>query len=134
MKKRAWYILTVALAGCVTPSHETAPVPVEVWTGGDDGLTQRLRDAVEDRLRASPRFVMLPGGVAANPLRVTIPTHVHWRDFGLRTRVRYQLELIRGGRDLGRHAGSCWEAELNRCADQILRAAEIVAAREHEQN
>lgn len=96
-----------------------APLAVEVWTGGDDGLTQRLADAVREEFRASPRFRMVVGRSGA--LRVIIPTHVGWRDIGTRTRVTYRLELERGGRRTAVAGGACWEADLRVCARQILQ-------------
>jgi hypothetical protein len=54
------------------------PTPVEVWTGGDDGLTQGLRFAIENKFKSSSDFV-LSLGKKAGTLIVTIPMHVAWR-------------------------------------------------------
>ncbi len=114
-----------ALAGCVAsvgPRALNAAVsPVEVWTGGDDGLTQRLADAVEDELRRSIRFSYGEAGAVPGALKVIIPTHVHLRDVGDQTRVTYRLELERDGQRRRAKGGSCRESELKRCAQQVVR-------------
>ena len=46
---------------------------VEVWCGGDDGLTLRLRDALENAFKSSPAFA-LSTGKKPGTLIVTIPT------------------------------------------------------------
>ncbi|HUQ94518.1 MAG TPA: hypothetical protein VM120_22740, partial [Bryobacteraceae bacterium] len=42
-------------AGVVTEAAAAKATLVEVWVGGDDGLTQRLRDATEHAFQSSPR-------------------------------------------------------------------------------
>jgi hypothetical protein len=95
--------------------------PVEIWTGGDDGLTQRLADAVADELRRSARFSYGEAGAVPDALKAVIPTHVRWREVGDKTRVTYRLELERDGRRRSARGGSCWEAELKRCAQQVVQ-------------
>jgi hypothetical protein len=64
-RRRIRTLLAVALlagsAACSTAAPTTkvsvrTRVPVEVWTAGDDGLTQRLADAVRDEFRKSALF------------------------------------------------------------------------------
>ena len=98
------------------------PIPVEVWTGGDDGLTQRVRDAVEEGFARSPRFKLVDGGTP-NALRVMIPTHVEGTEMSGRTRVTYQLRLERDGRRLRDTQGVCWEEQISKCGEQVVRAA-----------
>ena len=88
----------------------------EVWTGGDDGLTQRLADAVRSRLEVSP---------PKTPVIILIPTHVGWNDIRGRGRmwVTYRVEYRRGEAVIGRGTGSCWEDQLDRCAAEIVRRA-----------
>lgn len=106
------------------PLGGSAPVPVEVWTGGDDALTQRFAVAVEDEFRTSPHFVLVNHGAAGGALKVVVPGHVGWRDFGSRTRVTYGLELEREGRRTKLSGGACWESDMRRCARQIVRSVE----------
>ena len=117
----------VACAGCSTVAAPTSVsprkvVPVEVWTGGDDGLTQRLAEAVRNEFRQSSRFALV-SGPAPESLRVTIPTHVGWEQRGGRLRVSYELRLSRDGRNLGERSGACWENDLRTCARLIVADA-----------
>jgi len=110
------------------PANRT---PVEVWTGGDDGLTQRLRVAIENKFKSSSNFV-LSSGKKAGTLIVTIPTHVAWTTEGVRTHLRYAVEFSSSdGSALGRSSGSCWEDNLAECAAQIYRAAQKAAPNLH---
>ena len=102
--------------------HAHGRVPVEVVTGGDDGLTQRLADAIRIELESSAAFTLAPAS-ASNPLIVTIPTHVGWEDVGSRTQVMYELRLDRGGKNLSNTGGKCWEHELRVCALSVVEAA-----------
>jgi hypothetical protein len=55
--------------------HKT---PVEVWSGGDDGLTQRLKASIEKEFESSPDFQMSEGKKPGT-LIVTIPSNVMCR-------------------------------------------------------
>lgn len=111
--------LTIAAAPV---SAREPPVPIEIYTGGDDALTQQLREAIEERLRSSGRFA--PGPASSDPrvLKMFIPTHADWERVGNRIRVRYQLEFRRDGEAFGFFSGTCWENELQACARQALFA------------
>ena len=109
---------TCALYGA--PAESTL---VEVWTGGDDGLTQQLRDAVERKFKSSSDFVP-SGGKKPGTLIVTIPTHVAWTQHGTRTHVRYRVEFPSSdGVEFGKSSGSCWDDNFSVCAAQIYRGA-----------
>lgn len=113
--------------GGVIDAAPANATPVEVWSGGDDGLTQRLRDALEHAFQSSPHFV-LSSGKQSDALIVTIPTHVGWRDAGGRTQVTYTVTFASTDeRNLGTSKGSCWDDALARCTAHILRDAEIAA-------
>jgi hypothetical protein len=116
--------LFMVLAACVASRSAdvgATVTPVEIWIGGDDGLTLRLADSVEDELRGSARFSYGKTGAVPGALRVIIPTHVDWRKVGEQTRVTYRLELERGGHRNTASGGSCWESELEICAQQVVR-------------
>jgi len=120
--------LALSIGSLATEERESqggsAPVPVEVWTGGDDGLTQRFAVAVEEEFRTSQHFVLVNHGSTGGALKVVVPGHVGWRDFGSRTRVTYGLELERQGRRTKLRGGACWESDMQRCARQIVRSVE----------
>ena len=133
MKTIPGVMISIACCGCSTltassPSHPADATRVEVSTGGDDGLTHRLADAVRDEFKQSPLFVLAPAPTPGS-LRVTIPTHVGWEQVGSRTRVTYQLRLDRGDRNFGESNGVCWEDELRTCARQVLKKATSAIAR-----
>jgi hypothetical protein len=120
-------LLSMMSAACSTAGSDTLAlshdaVPVEVWTGGDDGLTQRLVDAVRNRFERSAQFRLSPSGTP-NALKVTIPTHVGWEEINGKTRVSYQMRLERGNRLLGDSSGVCWETDLEGCANQVVETA-----------
>ena len=127
MKVAAALLLSITSAACSTAGNDTLAVshdavPVAVSTGGDDGLTQRLADAVRSGFEHSARFKLSPAGTP-NVLKATIPTHVGWKEINGRTRVSYQLRLERGDRHLGDSSGVCWENDLGACAAQMVEAA-----------
>jgi hypothetical protein len=97
----------------------TEPTAFEIRTGGDDGLTQRLADALRSAFATAPGFT---ADASSERLVVTIPTHVAWREVGGRTRVTYAVELALGAQSI-RRTGSCWETDMSICARQIVDAA-----------
>jgi hypothetical protein len=97
------------------------PKLVEVWCGGDDGLTIRLRDAIEHAFSISPDFQMSSGKVTGT-LLVTIPTNVGWKRVGKKTRVLYKIDLsVAGGQNLGERTGACWDDDLQSCSKSIVK-------------
>ena len=119
--------------GCSTvpaPSvaRSNAAVPVEVFTGGDDGLTQRLADAIRSEFGRSARFT-LALAPTSDLLRVTIPTNVGWKGVRGKTRVTYQLRLERAGRTVAESGGVCSEQDLRVCAKKVLEAATSAVSR-----
>ena len=103
------------------------PTPVEVWTGGDDGLTQRLSFEIENKFKSSSEFV-LSRDKEPGTLIVTIPTNVGWATKGSRTLVRYKVELSTSDdKRLETIRGSCWDDHLAECAAQIYGRAQRAA-------
>lgn len=120
--------LLIAVA-CGSRSVFASPIPVEVWRGGDDGLTIKLVEALKIAVRASPDFT-LSTGERPGSLIVTIPTNVHWKQVDGRIQVLYKVEFTStDGRKLGNGAGSCWDSALSNCAAHILADAKIAASR-----
>lgn len=126
-------LTTMLLAGAVAAScagtlpHESNPTPVEVWRSGDDGLTVRFAEAVEAAFQASPLFSK-SSGKQPGTLMVTISSNVGWQPVGDRVRVSFKVAFTdAAGRHLGTNAGSCWEDELSRCANEVVGRAEDAA-------
>ena len=123
------FVAAVLSCGCATTMQPSRPRPVEVWGGGDDGLTLRFSDAVERALTGSPAFF---AGHDKQPrtLVVTIPTNLRWEDVGARTRVFYEVVFAdREARRVGTTKGTCWEEQFDACAARIRSYAEKIAGR-----
>ena len=120
--------LVVACAMEVTPAKpKPTPTLVEVWCGGDDGLTIRLRDTLESAFKSSPDF-HLSSGKKPGTLVVTIPSNVGWKQVSWRTRVLYTAKFASpDNQNLGGSKGSCWDDTLAKCAAQIVRDAKVAA-------
>jgi hypothetical protein len=125
-------LLTILCAACATPRHaavagRSGVIPVIISAGGDDGLTQRLADAVRTGFERSTAFVVTTAGTPS-VLKVTIPAHVGWKQIGSRTQVTYQVVFERGGSRGIASRGFCWETDLADCSAQIVKQASRVVA------
>jgi hypothetical protein len=118
------------IGSCALYAAPATPTPVEVWTGGDDGLTQHLRDAVQSKFKASD---FIPSsGKKPGTLIVTIPTHAECTQNGTRTHVRYRVEFSSSdGVGIGKSSGSCWDDNVSACAAQIYGGAQRAAHKLH---
>jgi hypothetical protein len=104
---------------------------VEVWCGGDDGLTRGVCYALEDAFASTDDFV-LSNGKRAGRLVVTIPTNVDWKESGKRIRVFYTVEFTSADdKKLRTRKGKCWNDDFARCANQIVKQARIEARKVH---
>jgi hypothetical protein len=122
--------LAIAVFADGSPSAKST-TPVEIWRGGDDGLTQGLVVALEGAFRSSPNFT-ISSGKKPGTLLVTIPTHVRWKEIGGRTQVRYTVEFASAdNQSIGRSRGTCWDDALAECAAHIVRDAKIAARKVH---
>lgn len=126
MKPKLLLITFLALVLALMSGRSSAqqkPTLVEVWCGGDDGLTLKLCDAVEHTFSTSPDFRMSIGRLAGT-LLVTIPTNVGWKRVGKKTRILYEVDLsIVGGKNLGERTGACWDDDLQSCSKSIVEEA-----------
>lgn len=121
-------IAAAAIAACAASSLRASPVPIEIWRGGDDGLTVRLRDAIEAAFRAAEDF-SLSSGNSPGTLIVTVPSNVAWRRIGERAEIVYLVRFSDGAsRSLGTRTGTCGEDQLRECAAQVLAGARVAAA------
>ena len=123
---------SIGLAVCRADQAYVKPTPVEVWRVGDDGLTTRLRDALESALRASPDF-MLSSGNKAGSLVVTIQDHVRWKTISAgKTQVTYAVEFSTVNHEkIGTSTGSCRDDFIEKCAAQIVTEARIARRKIH---
>lgn len=126
-------ILAIFIGQSAAAAGSLKATPVEVWSGGDDGLTLRLRASLENAFKSSPAFV-LSSGKKPGTLIVTIPTHVEWKQFGKRMKVLYRVNFASvDNQPLGGSEGSCWDDELARCANKVVKDATAVAHKAHQE-
>src|SRR5262249_52985809 len=85
-------ILVVLIAQSAVDASSAKATLVEVWSGGDDGLTLRFRATLENAFKSSSAFA-LSSGKKPGTLIVTIPTHVEWKQVGKRTKVVYAVDF-----------------------------------------
>jgi hypothetical protein len=114
---------SVALLACSTSSSSAKSTPVEVWRGGDDGLTSRFADALEVAFRGAPEF-SLSAGKTPGTLVVTIPSNVAWKQVADHTEVTFSVEFTGvTAKSLGASQGKCTEDRLQECAAHVLKDA-----------
>jgi hypothetical protein len=122
-------VFTSALCPNSAPPPEQTRTPVEVWCGGDDGLTTGVCQAVVEAFNSSPDFELSSGDMPGS-LVVTIPTNVDWKEIGKRTRVMYKVEFTStDDRKLATRKGTCWEGEFGTCANQVIKYARTELSR-----
>jgi len=127
----AMFAASLSVVACAVSPSSAKPTPVEVWRGGDDGLTSRFADAIETAFRTSSDF-MLSSGKKPGTLVVTIPTNVSWKKIGNRTQVLYTVTFTpAASQQLGASMGSCWDDALSECAGHVFRDAQIAASKIH---
>jgi hypothetical protein len=127
-KYTAFLILTIATwaQSDAVFARVYEPIPVEIWRGGDDGLTNKLSDAIESAFAVSDAFV-LNKGEKNKMLTVTIPTNVHRERVDNHNEVLYTVELKQKATlRTATISGSCRENKLSICADQIFRSAQAL--------
>jgi hypothetical protein len=110
----------------LTHGSPRRPLLVEVWRGGDDALTEKLADAIEDELRRSPEFA-LSTGKKPGTLIIKIPTNVDWKQVATRTKVLYVVQFSSDDRNLGAHSGACWADAPTECAVRVVSNAKAAA-------
>ena len=123
----------IAVAGLTTTtrgaaSSSTRSIPVEVWRGGDDRLTQAFASSLEAAFRASSSFV-LSRGKQPGTLIVTITTGMRWQEVTGRRLATYSIEFTDvNSKPLGASSGRCLEQALSLCAEQVLKDASVATA------
>jgi hypothetical protein len=116
----ALLIASYASAG----SDGTEPLTrIELWCVGDDGLTQRFRDALERAIKNNNEFTLAFGHEprSSTTMVVTIEDHLSWRPVRTRAEVSYKIKFEDSkGKKLGNSAGSCWEDKLSICVERAM--------------
>jgi hypothetical protein len=114
----AFLFVTLECIGRTT--SKAKPSPVEVFCGGDDGLTSRLRDASEQAFNATSDLPLATTDRHA-VYEVVIPTNVNWKQVGGRTKVLYTIDVLKmDDKKIGTFKGACWESAIRRCGTQIV--------------
>ena len=115
----------ISLAACASSSQPARRTPVEIWRGGDDGLTSRFADTLEIAFRGSSEF-SLSSGKAPGSLIVVIPSNVTWKQAGGRKQMNYDIEFTNvSSLSLGSSHGSCDVERLQVCAARVLGDAKL---------
>jgi hypothetical protein len=130
MKLDRTLLACALVVSCATVQPQTARVtPVEVWRVGDDGLTIRFSEALEEAFGRSPSFTLVRGKQPTS-LIVTIAGHVSAEDVGQSVQVRYTVAYSDvAGKSLGKVEGRCWEERLTVCAAKVVDEAANAAQR-----
>jgi hypothetical protein len=106
---------------------------IEVWTQGDDGLTQRLSVAVNSAFEHSRHFALStsqkPGTIY---VIIVVDEFAGWKKVGSRKRITVRTEITQSPPNahptLDIHGATvadlrCWENDLRACADTVERLA-----------
>jgi hypothetical protein len=118
------WILMLFLLACSRQGRTDRTI-VEVRANGDDGLTLRLRDAIERAATSSNEF-QIRTAQKTPTLIVSIVSNVEWQTVGTRTRLTYQVQFADNATViLGKNSGSCWEDALSDCSAEVLRSAKL---------
>jgi hypothetical protein len=122
------WIYACVQEGCKKSCGSRLTTPVEVWTGGGDALTLRLRDELERTFKQTADLPLATKGTAV--YKILIPTHVGWEQVGNKTKILYTIKVLRmNNAEVGSFKGTCWDSALGPCATQILnRARELLGA------
>lgn len=117
-----WALATAPLWVGGTVAARAAVTPVMVEQGGDDGLTNRLVDEIQNRIMTSRSLTMNVDG--SNPFFISIPSNVGWNVVAGQTIVTTLIKFRRGERSFGQIQVTCRETQLAACARKIVTEAE----------
>jgi hypothetical protein len=109
-------------AACLTlavliASPALAATPVELWKGGDDGLTNHAYDVLEKAFGGATDFSLARSGEGV--LKVAITNHLR-SDTTFRVTAPYEISRAGAAPLVGE--ATCTETTLPVCADKILSA------------
>jgi hypothetical protein len=82
---------------------------------------------MEEAFKSSGLFI-LSSGSRPGTLIATIPTNVPWKEVDGKTRVLYRIDFTNSqSMPIGQSKGQCWDDQLQRCAEAIVRDATRIA-------
>ena len=94
--------------------------PIELWHTGDDGLSEKVFAAIEERLATSPEFEDRSGA----ELKILAPsTNVRPTGAAGHLKISFEYEIDRSGQKIAEGQGRCSEQTLSDCANIVVRAA-----------
>ncbi len=114
-------IVVFTLAACVTNISAAAPIPIEVWRVGDDGLTVRLADALQNEVERNKQFVR---ATALDPQRIVIKINrnVAWASDGDRDSLQYDISVLKNDIVIADDIrGECLVDRLASCSKVVMR-------------
>lgn len=126
LRKVAVSLATLLATSCATASpRHTDPVPFEVASAGDDGLTQRVVAGLRAKLGAMSQFREAPR--SPGTLTIVIP-NVSSKQAGNQSRVSTAVTFSRLSKagelvKIKEYRTACPESDLSQCFDQIARTA-----------
>lgn len=124
-------IYVTALVACTAGSSSDERTPVEVWRAGDDGLTVKVAEAIEQEININHRLRLSRGGQPGS-LIILVPKNVAWKAMNQKTEVEYTVEYeTLDKRRLGSSSGSCFDDALTLCANDIVATAIVLAGKRH---
>lgn len=118
------FIFAIALL-CTNAAGESGngKIPVEIWRGGDDGLTVKLADNLNEIFKASNTFTTGKFGTGES-LLVKIKENVNLEDLDGRKKIKYSVSFEKkSGLVLHVSEAGCWADEISECAKDIHNAA-----------
>lgn len=122
-------LLIAAVLACSPATATSSPserLPVAVSLTGDDGLTNKLRDALRDALQRHP--VLRPQRVGEEPvIAIRSDSNVIWKMSGRGSVVIYTVYLLQGGLRSEPVTGNCVERSMSKCAADIMRVVQVKA-------
>lgn len=93
---------------------------------GDDGLTQSLSDTLKQALKKNSAL-RLAVVSDSDVVSVTNDSNLDWDKLDGRTVIIYTVHVFRG-QDRGEsNVGICYEGEMTKCVNAIIRLARIEA-------
>jgi hypothetical protein len=126
------WCLGIGTQSTVGLAAQTAPTRIEFRRTGDDGLTMRFADALEQALRKSGLFILAVRDEPRTPTTVivTIVENLHWHGTEQGTMASYKISFQGpAGQPLGNSLGSCSENDLSVCVARALRDTKRAAAK-----
>jgi hypothetical protein len=112
---------------CVYFSMNTVALPsprgVVISYSGSDVLTKSLESALRARISQSEDFKLDSG--QRNELQLVIAEDVKLKKIANHNQVSYKVNFVSQQKTLSLSIGSCWQEQMQECAEQILRDAKI---------